>query len=144
MYKGADNDSFYIIVLPDESLGHYADWMGLGRTGAASIRRLNGINRGSGVNIGKSIVLPLQEQTGIQRFQEKRRDYHGALIEAFKEHYRIEALDKYSVITGDSLWKIARSKQVPLWVLMRFNPEVVRKPLVAGQTLEVPVLTERN
>lgn len=132
-------DSRYSIrVEPEETLGHYADWLDTGYAG--SIRRLNGLNRSASVFVGQRIALPVTSQSQLEAFEARRMDYHRVLIEQFKERFTIDKVDQYSVKAGDSSWSIAAKGDMPLWLLTRFNKSLRDTAPKPGQTLQMPVL----
>jgi LysM repeat protein len=63
-------------------------------------------------------------------------------VDQFLQHYEIEHVDQYVVRSGDSMWKIALSYQLPYWVLTGLNPKVVN-PAV-GDKLIIPVAKART
>lgn len=131
---------FSIIVLPEETIGHYADWLGIG--GSRPIRRLNNIKSSSSVRVGKKIRLPIKTDEQIERFEAKRADYHRTLVDEFQQHYEILEVEEYRVRSGDSMWVIARKHELPYWVLTRLNPRT-SVPAV-GEKLAIPVTRARK
>ena len=131
---------FSIIVEPEETMGHYADWLGIGST--RSIRKLNGIRSSSQIRVGKRIQLPVKTDEQIKGFEAKRSEYHRTLVDEFQQHYEILEVEQYRVKSGDSMWKIAQEHELPYWVLTRLNPQA-RAPAV-GDTLAVPVAKARK
>ncbi len=137
-----DGYRHYIVVESDETLGHYADWLGIGSVSA--IKELNGIGVNELIAIGTELRLPVTTDEQKTRFDQKRSEYHRVLVEEFKENYRVSTVDNYEVRVGDSAWKVADRFQLPLWVLTRYNPELrARNPLV-GETLKVPRVESRG
>ncbi len=133
---------YTIRAAPDETFGHYADWLGL--DGTHAIRRLNDIRAGATLRVGQRIRLPIRGVQTAERFQQKRSDYHRVLVEEFKEHYRIVGVETYRVKPGDSLWAIASDLELPLWVVDRFNPGALQTPPGVGDPLRVPVVRGRK
>ena len=131
---------FSIFVEPEETMGHYADWLGIGSTRA--IRRLNGINSSRQIIVGKKIQLPIKTDDQIKAFEAKRNEYHRTLVDEFQQHYKILEVQQYRVRSGDSMWKIAKNHELPYWVLTRMNPQA-KSPAV-GDTLAVPVAKARK
>lgn len=127
-------------VLPEETLGHYADWLGLGGTG--ELRALNGISRSADLRSGQRIVLPISGDPERLAFEASRFEFHQTLVDEFNQHYRVAGIDDYTVKLGDTMWKIARRHNVPYWFLSRTN-QGVDNPAV-GQRVRVPVLEARN
>ncbi len=127
---------------PDETLGHYADW--LGQEEARAIRRVNGMRLGATLRIGQTLTLPIDSDQVAEQFVRHRADYHRVLVEEFKEYYEIVGLDSYRVKAGDSLWEIAREFELPLWVVERFNEGASRALPAVGASLTVPRVQSRS
>ena len=131
---------FSIVVEPEETMGHYADWLGIGST--RSIRKLNGIRSSSQIRVGKRIQLPVKTDEQVKGFEAKRNEYHRTLVDEFQQHYEILEVEQYRVKSGDSMWKIAQAHELPYWVLTRLNPQA--KAPAIGDTLAVPVAKARK
>lgn len=131
---------FSIFVEPEETMGHYADWLGIGST--RSIRKLNGIKSSRQIIVGKQIQLPAKTDEQIKAFEAKRTEYHKTLVDEFQQHYQILEVRQYRVRSGDSMWKIAKNHELPYWVLTRMNPRA--KTPAVGDTLTIPVAKARK
>ncbi len=127
-------------VQPEETLGHYADWLGIGYT--RRIRKLNRVTSRTQIRVGRWISLPVKSQEVLEEFEKKREEYHRTLTDEFRQHYDVVALDTYAVKKGDSLWRIAQEYEVPYWVLTRYNPET-RSPNI-GDRVVVPLLKAKT
>jgi membrane-bound lytic murein transglycosylase D len=129
----ADDNS--IRVAAEETIGHYADWLGLS---ASRIRSLNGLSARSTVPLGRRIKLDFSRVTR-EAFEEKRRLYHETLQAAFFAGHRIVGTRVYVVRRGDSLWNIAQQNgALPTWLVLHYNPDVNFDGLRAGQEIVVP------
>jgi len=129
---------YSVRVEPEETIGHYADWLDGGFAG--SIRRLNGLSKSATVLVGQRIALPIKDPTQLENFKRRRADYHRVLVEQFKEHFVIDKVEDYRVVAGDSSWSIAVNSDMPLWLLTRFNKSLRTKPPKLGETLKIPVI----
>jgi membrane-bound lytic murein transglycosylase D len=110
-----------IEVQAAETLGHYADWLGLR---ASQLRDLNNMRFGTPVVIGRRFKLDLSQTSG-EVFEQRRRDYHQKLQEEFFAANRIVGTEVHVVRRGESLWTIAQKYQnVPIWLLRQYNPDV--------------------
>jgi membrane-bound lytic murein transglycosylase D len=118
-YTVADDNT--IEVQAAETLGHYADWLGLR---ASQLRELNNMRFGTPVVIGRRFRLDLSQTSG-ETFEQRRRDYHQKLQEEFFAANRIVGTEVHVVRRGESLWTIAQKYQnVPIWLLRQYNPDV--------------------
>ncbi len=139
--KQVNGNRFYSIrVHPEETLGHYADWLGIGYT--RKLRRLNGLSSRSRLRIGQRVRLPIKSAAALQEFEDDRAEYHRTLVDEFREHYEVIGLEPYIVKKGDSLWQVARVFELPYWVLTRYNPQQ-RSPDV-GERILVPTVEAKK
>ncbi|MCG8619505.1 MAG: LysM peptidoglycan-binding domain-containing protein [Desulfobacterales bacterium] len=126
-----------IHVVPGETLGHYADWLGIP---TQKIRSLNRLTYGKPISIGQAIKLPLPK-SGWDRFEEKRFEYHQEIIEDFFDSYFVAGTDTYEVKSGDTLWMLcANELEIPLWLLQKFNPTINLNALHPRQKLVYPLV----
>ena len=129
-----------IQVEAEETLGHYAEWLGVS---AHTIRRLNGLRYGQPLPLSRQIKIPLDRVTK-EEFEEKRFEFHQELAEDFFTTYRVEKVLTYSVKRGDNIWTLSRRDfEVPLWLLQRYNAGVDFSALIPAQKLLIPVV-EKN
>jgi len=131
---------FSIVVQPEETMGHYADWLGIGST--RPIRKRNGMRNSQNLIVGKKIILPVKTDEQLRSFVDSRKGFHRTLVEQFQQHYEILGVDHYIVRNGDSMWKIAQKQELPYWVLTNLNPGTAY-PAV-GDKLVVPVVKARK
>jgi membrane-bound lytic murein transglycosylase D len=129
-----------IQVEAEETLGHYAEWLGVA---ARDIRRMNGFRYGQPLHLSQQIKIPLDRVTK-EEFEEKRFEFHQELAEDFFATYRVEKVLTYSVKRGDNIWTLSRQEfEVPLWLLQRYNAEVDFDALIPAQKLLIPIV-EKN
>jgi membrane-bound lytic murein transglycosylase D len=132
--------TYSLKVEPEETLGHYADWLGIG--GTAKLRRMNKIRGGTRIRVGQRIELPIKNDTQRQSFESSRLEYHQTLVDEFEQHYEVLNVERYTVKRGDNMWNIAQEHELPYWVLTRLNPGNPRPDI--GDTLAVPVARARK
>ena len=124
-----------IRVAAAETLGHYADWLGVP---TASLRTLNGLAASRSVAQGRLLKLDLSRVTREQ-FEARRRAYHQTLQAEFFAGHRIIGTEVYVARRGDSLWVVTqRHARVPAWLLQQYNPDVDFADLRAGVELVIP------
>ncbi len=125
---------FSVRVKPEETLGHYADWLDIGFT--SKLRKLNHIKPGTQMRVGRWINLPIKSMDMKEAFEKKREEYHRTLVDEFRQHYEIVGLDVHKVRKGDSLWRIAKEYELPYWLLTRYNSDNVSPNI--GERIVVP------
>lgn len=124
-----------IRVVAAETLGHYADWLGVPAT---RLRQLNHLRGRRPVLIGHRIQLDFGQVTPAQ-FEQRRRDYHEQLEAAYFAMHRIVGTTIYVAHRGDSLWTInQRNLHVPVWLLQQYNPELNFTDLRPGTQISLP------
>ncbi len=133
--------SYYVTVESSETLGHYADWLGIGTS--HTLRKINGLSRNRAVRAGERLDLPIKTAETLESFQRKRQEYHRLLVEEFKERFEIVGLESYSLRAGDSPWKISQRFQLPVWLLIRFNPGLRHENPGINDVLSIPQVRAR-
>lgn len=136
--QGKNGMTGIIHVAPEETLGHYADWLGIP---TQNIRRLNRMPYGRAISIGQEIKLPLPPGTSDD-FEEKRYEFHQEILEDFFGAFFISGTETYVVKSGDTLWDLCLNElEVPLWLLEKYNPGLDRHALSLGQKLITPLIS---
>ncbi len=136
--KGQQVGSIRVDV--EETLGHYAEWLGVA---AREIRRLNGLRYGRALQLNQKLKIPLHRVTQ-EEFVEKRFEYHQELAEDFFASYRVEKVRTYSIKRGDNIWTLSHQEfEVPLWLIKRYNAGVDFSSLMPSQKLIIPII-EKN
>ena len=132
-YSVAHNGT--IEVAAAETLGHYADWLGVR---ASDLRRINRMRFGRPVIVGHRIRLDFR-RVPAGEFEARRREYHQALEASYFAAHRIVGTEQYVAQSGDSLWTLTqRFAQLPLWLLREYNPDTDFADLRPGTQLVVP------
>ena len=136
-YTVAGDDS--IRVAAEETLGHYADWLGLS---AQRLRDLNHMSMRKPVLVGHRLKLDFHK-VPRDAFEQKRRDYHQQLQAAYFAEHRIGGTEIYIARSGDSLWTVTRrAGQLPEWLLVQYNPDVDFSELKPGTQIVIPRVEE--
>ncbi len=126
-----------IRVQEDETIGHYADWLGVR---ASDLRRLNGMRGTSSVRVGKRLELDFSKSTPEQ-FETARVAYHQGVQESFFAKHRIVATSEHVVRPGESIWVLAeRRYNVPVWLLRQYNPDLDVALVRPSTRVVIPVL----
>ena len=130
-----------IRVQTNETLGHFAEWLGL-RT--SRLRTINGLRYGEPVVVQQRLRLDFSNSRP-EDFERVRIEYHRALQEEFFAEWEIEGTLIHRVGRGESLWLLStRRFDVPIWLLRQYNPDVDLDALPAGTSLTIPTLRQRN
>ncbi|HTD29914.1 MAG TPA: transglycosylase SLT domain-containing protein [Steroidobacteraceae bacterium] len=137
-YTVAKDDT--IRIAADETLGHYADWLGVG---TQHLRDLNHLGAKRALRIGERLHLDFRK-VNTETFESRRREFHRALQAGYFASHRILGTEVYIARSGDSLWTLTqRAKaQLPLWLLQQYNPEVDFADLRPGTQIVMPRVEE--
>ena len=126
-----------IEIQATETLGHYADWLGI------KTQRLRDINRLSGsaqLVVGRRIKLDLSKANKAS-FETRRIAYHREIQDAFFVRYRVTSTTEHKLQSGESVWKIAQATyNVPVWLLRQYNPDLDFGRVKPGMSIIVPKL----
>ena len=126
-------------VVAAETLGHYADWLGVS---AARLRTLNHLHGRKPLVMGRRVVLTFDTVTTTQ-FEQRRREYHERLQAAYFAAHRIVGTDTYMARRGDSLWNITHHDlKVPIWLLQQYNPDLDFTDLKPGTSVVLPKIED--
>jgi membrane-bound lytic murein transglycosylase D len=136
-YSVAHDDT--IRVTGDETLGHYADWLGVS---TAHVREINHLKFRRAVLIGQRIRLDFRK-VSREAFETRRREYHREIQASFFAAHRIVGTEVYVARPGDSLWTLTQhATQMPLWLVQQYNPDVDLADLRAGTQIVMPRVEE--
>jgi len=138
-YTVADDNT--IEVQPLETLGHYADWLGL-RT--QRLRDINGFAFRTPVEVGQRIKLELGE-VDAQAFELLRVDYHRGQQDSFFRKNVITGVTEHTIRSGESIWILSlRKYDVPVWLFRQYNPGFDLHKVTPGTTVRFPTLTRTD
>jgi peptidoglycan lytic transglycosylase D len=130
-----------IFVQPNETLGHYAEWLGLR---ASRLRTINDLRYGESLPVQHKIRLDFSN-IRPDGFEQIRIEYHRALQEEFFAQWEIEGTTQHRVGPGDSLWTLSKHRfDIPIWLLRQYNPDVNLEALSRGTKLTIPRLRQRT
>lgn len=134
-------DDHTIEVQAAETLGHYAEWLGLR---ASHLRRINGMRYGQPVVIGGRLKLHFSK-VGPDSFERRRIAYHRLLQEAFFAEFRISGTHAHKIKPGEAVWILSQRRyDVPIWLLHQYNPDLDLSALRAGTSITIPRIERRS
>jgi membrane-bound lytic murein transglycosylase D len=129
-----------IEVQPNETLGHYAEWLGIR---ASRLRSINDISYGEHVVVHAHLQLDFS-RVAPEQFEAHRLEYHRGIQEEFFSLWEIDGTESHRIRRGDSIWVLSHQRfKVPMWLLQQYNPDVDFALLSAGTNITVPVLKKR-
>lgn len=129
-----------IHVSVDETLGHYAEWLGIPTW---RLRRLNRMGNRSSIRIGQHLSVPGNREA-LQEFIRHRIEYHMALEEDFYSQYRVTALNPVMVRRGQTLWDVCGAEgTVSLWLIKKYNKDLDPGRIAVNDRIWTPVLEMR-
>ena len=130
-----------IEVQPLETLGHYADWLGIK---TQRLRDLNGLAFRTPVEVGRRIKLDLRS-VNAESFENKRIGYHRQQQDAFFRNHSIAGVAEHVVKRGESVWILSlRKYDVPVWLFRQYNPELDLHKIQRGTRLNLPTLVQNT
>ena len=130
-------DDMTIEVQPLETLGHYADWLGI-RT--QRLRDINGLAFRTPVVVGQRLRLDI-DRSGVEAFERRRSAYHRQQQDSFFRRHTITGVEEHVIRNGESLWVLAhRRYDVPVWLFRQYNPEVDLQRVRVGTRVRFPTL----
>lgn len=128
-----------IRVAAEETLGHYADWLGVS---SARLREMNRLKFRTPVRIGQRVKLDFSQVTR-EVFETLRHEYHRELQASYFAGHRIVGTEVHIARSGDSAWTLTqRSSQLPVWLLQQYNPDLDLSALRAGTQIVLPRVEE--
>jgi len=131
----------YLTVYPDETLGHYADWL---KIPTWRLRLINKLKYGQRIKTGQRIKLVFS-RISKKDFEKKRMDYHRSLINKYFYSYAVQDSFFYKIKPGDTLWNVANKRfEVPVWLVLAFNPEKNLSKIRPGDVLKIPVVRKKQ
>ncbi len=126
-----------IEVQPLETLGHYADWLGI-RT--QRVRDINGLAFRTPVVVGQRIRLEFGA-IDAKTFEDRRVAYHRSQQDNFFRQNVITGVTEHVVRRGESIWILAlRKYDVPVWLFRQYNPELDPHKVTPGTTIRFPTM----
>lgn len=121
-----------------ETLGHYAEWLGLR---SDRLRKLNRLRSKQSLIVGRRLKLDFSN-ANFERFEQQRVAYHQSRQLEYFRRNRIAGVLEHAITGGDSLWLLAvHQYDIPLWLLRQYNPDIdVDTVLPLESVIYVPVV----
>ena len=124
-----------------ETLGHYAEWLGIR---ASQLRAINRLKYGQPLPVHSRLRLDFS-RTRPPEFERHRLEYHQGIQEDFFSEWEISGTEFHHLERGDSLWVLSHRRfNVPLWLLRQYNPDVNFESPPEGARITVPLLKKRD
>ena len=126
-----------ITVQPDETLGHFADWL---KVPTQELRNLNGLRFGEKIHVDQKIQIVFRYVTEKQ-FNQKRMEFRRVIEEDFFATFKINEVKIHKIQKGDNIWNLCDDVyDIPYWLVLKYNPEKDLRKLRAGDLLLVPII----
>ncbi len=126
-----------ILVQPEETLGHYADWLGIP---TQVLRNLNNLRYGQDIQLGQEIKLVF-DGVSEKEFERKRMEYHRGIEEDFFASWAIDGVLVHKIKSGENIWYLCNQVyEIPYWLVRKYNPNKNLEKLNMGDELIIPVV----
>lgn len=134
-------DAEWIIVQPEETLGHYATWL---EVSTRRLRELNGLRQNREIHVGQRIRVPY-DRVSLEAFEKLRNEFQRSIQEDFFATYQVDTLQTYRIKRGQNIWQICNTVfEVPIWLVAKYNPERDLTKLKPGDELSIPIVVAIN
>lgn len=128
-----------IFVQPEETLGHYADWLGVP---TQVLRNLNRLRYGQDIQLGQQIKLVF-DNVAEKEFQRKRMEYHRGIEEDFFSSFTVDGVITHKIKSGENIWYLCNQiYEIPYWLVRKYNPNKNLEQLTAGEELIIPIVVQ--
>ena len=118
-----------------EQLSQYADWLDVP---VQRLLTLNHLSQRQTPALGTTVRLDFSKVSAAQ-FTQRRLQYHRSLEEAFLRRYRVGEVVTRKLKRGETFLSVSReARDVPLWLLQRYNTNVDLKSAGPGTALRIP------
>lgn len=131
----------YIRVEPEETLGHYSDWL---QVKTQRVRDWNNLSYGTAIRLNQKIKLIFDNVTP-KEFNRVRLEYHRGLEEDFFVNYEITDTLTHQVKHGENLWYLCNYVyNLPFWLVVDFNKDIDLANLKSGDKLIIPAIRSKS
>jgi len=130
-----------ITVRPDETLGHYAEWL---EVPTQTLRRLNNLRYGRDIYIGRKLKLTFKNVTPAL-FYQRRAAYHENIENSYYEIYMVTGVRIHQMQPGENIWSLCNEVyQIPYWLLLKYNAHLKLQKLKTGDEVIFPLVSAKN
>jgi len=127
-----------IVVQPEETLGHFADWL---QIPTRKLRQLNGLPFNRSIRIGQTLRLDFS-RVSHKNFESRRLAYHEELRDHFFKSHRVEGSLTHQMRRGETLWAVANKRfDIPLWLIMDYNESKDLDQIYPGEMVKIPIVS---
>lgn len=135
------SDDLTIEVQALETLGHFADWLGIK---TQRLRDINGLAFRTPVTVGQRIKLQIGN-VDVTKFESKRIAYHRQQQDRYFREHVITGVTEHVIKRGESIWILSlRQYKVPIWLFRQYNPELDLNKVRPGISVQLPILADRD
>ena len=139
--NNADSGVGFIQVEPEETLGHYSEWL---QTKTQNVRNWNNLSYGNSIHLNQKLMLVFKNVTPDE-FNRARLEYHRGLEEDFFMNYEITDTLTHKIKSGESLWYLCNYVyNLPYWLVIDFNKDIDLEKLTAGDKIIIPAVKSRG
>jgi membrane-bound lytic murein transglycosylase D len=133
--------SEWILVEPEETLGHFATWL---EVPTQRLREINGLRYAQEIQIGQRIRLTFQ-RVSAEEFYHLRLEHKRSIEEDFFSTYKVDTTQVHIVDRGQNIWMISNDiYQLPMWLIAKYNTDRDLTRLQKGDQLVIPVVSPAN
>ena len=126
-----------IVLQASESVGQLADWLEIPTW---DIRELNNISFRDQAVIGTKVLLTF-DRVSRTHFENRRREFHSNLQQAFFDNFIIRGAEEYEIKQTDNISRLALNRySTPLWLVRQYNPGINFTSVYVGQRVVFPIL----
>jgi len=133
-----------ITVEPEETLGHFAEWLELP---TAELRRLNRIAANRDIFVGQQIRLSFKNVAPAVFFQQ-RQEHHQNIEENFYKLFAIKGVRIHQMQAQENIWDLCNDHyEIPFWLLLKYNLHLNLTQLKPGDEVIIPLVvavSEKN
>ncbi len=131
----------WILVQPEETLGHYATWL---EVSTRRLRELNGLRYNQEIHIGQRIRLTY-DRIDAEEFEQRRNEFQRSIQEDFFAAYQVDTVQTYRIKRGQNIWQICNEVfELPMWLVAKYNPDRDLTKLNPGDELTIPIVVATN